>query len=243
MTVFAFRTLVFLDLTARWQGARSLDKLWAVRREGRSIAPDTRRPDRWRPKFFFCQDRAAGGRDRIVARGYKRTFEGALLLVRINPDLVINRFGNSIGGNLTREQGPSVGVAGFMLHDGIYALASLIITVGFVTSGLLLTFVTFALLCLCLMLANLVLARLPGTGMFELFDWAIGRMQLRVCCLMVALVLIFVTDKLAAYYFLIGLRPLEFLAALWLLSTMVYCTLALRAGVRRDQPDRISGAA
>jgi hypothetical protein len=88
------------------------------------------------------------------------------------------------------------------------------------------------------MLGNLALARLAATGVFDLAVGAVGTTELRVCFLLVAVVLMFVPHELAASPLLIGLRPLDLVSALWMLSMIIYFVLILRTDVRRNQPGR-----
>jgi archaetidylinositol phosphate synthase len=174
----------------------------------------------------------------MTALGYAQASDGPWWLALACLGLVVNWLGDSLDGKLARERGPDRGIAGFMLDNGIDMLSYLVIAVGFALSGLLAPAVPFILLCLYLMLGNLALARLAATGVFDLAVGAVGTTELRVCFLLVAVVLMFVPHELAASPLLIGLRPLDLVSALWMLSMIIYFVLILRTDVRRNQPGR-----
>lgn len=174
----------------------------------------------------------------MTALGFAQASDGPLWLALACLGLVVNWLGDSLDGRLARDRGPDRGMAGFMLDNGIDMVAYMVIAIGFALSGLVAPPLPFMLLCLYLMLANLALARLAATGVFELAVGAIGTTELRVCFLVLATALMFVPHELVVAPLLIGLRPLDLVSVLWMLS-MIFCfMLALRADVRRHQPDR-----
>ncbi|MBS7813387.1 CDP-alcohol phosphatidyltransferase family protein [Roseococcus pinisoli] len=170
----------------------------------------------------------------VAASGFAMAIDNRLWLVLAVVGLTMNWLGDSLDGKLARERGPDRGKAGFMLDNGLDMISYLILAGGFSLSGLVAPAIPFLLLALYLMLANLALARLAVSGIFDLAVGRIGTTELRVGFVSLALALGFVQDTHVMTPIVMDFLILDVASLVWLASMTIGFTMTLRADVRTN---------
>ncbi|MFN3449727.1 MAG: CDP-alcohol phosphatidyltransferase family protein [Roseococcus sp.] len=154
---------------------------------------------------------------------------GFLLLACLG--LVLNWLGDSLDGRLARHRGIERPAMGFLLDNGLDTLSYFLFATGYAVSGLVWAPVPFILLALYYMLANLALARLAVTGVFDLSVGAIGTTEIRAGLVIVAGAVAVMSNAAIQAPLLFGFAIFDLLCFAWMALMIVSYLLTLRADV------------
>ena len=167
----------------------------------------------------------------ISAIGFAGTLSSRFFLLLAAVGLLANWLGDSLDGKLARERGRERKISGFMLDNGLYLVSYFLLAMGFAVSGLIQPFFPFLLLSLYVMLSNMALARLVGTGVFDLSLGSIGTTELRVIFLVVIAILAPLSNETLEYSIL-GYALLDVLSTFWSLAMVYVFVMTLRSDVK-----------
>lgn len=145
--------------------------------------------------------------------------------------LLVNWFGDSLDGRLARHRAMERPTSGFLLDNGLDTLSYFLFATGYAVSGLVWAPIPFILLALHYMLANLALARLAVTGVFDLSVGPIGTTEVRAGLVLLAGVIALLSNEAIRAALLFGFTAFDLLCFGWMLLMVISFVQTLREDV------------
>ncbi|MCX8133207.1 MAG: CDP-alcohol phosphatidyltransferase family protein [Roseococcus sp.] len=168
----------------------------------------------------------------LAGLGFAFALDNRGFLLLACAGIALNWLGDSLDGRLARHRGIERPAMGFLLDNGLDTLSYFLFATGYAVSGLVWAPVPYILLALYYMLANLALARLAVTGVFDLSVGTIGTTEIRAGLVIVAGAVAVMSNEAIQAPLLFGFAIFDLLCFAWMALMIVSYLLTLRADVR-----------